>query len=336
MNYLPTGAAPAADPLPMVDAYLPMMKSAALAAAGQLGLFEALSAGPLDCAALAQRLQCSEQGTRKLAHFLVTLGYLVRVDAAYRNSDHAQRWFTSAGTIDYSPGLRWNQLIWDLMGNLGDAVRQGGPDRILWERMTAAPELGVAFSSYMRAFAQDLGPDLLRHVPVTAQHRQMLDLGGSHGLHAMRFCQRYDWLQATIVDFPSALHDTSDAIAQAQLGDRISLLPGNLLEQPWGAGQDLVFYLSVAHNQSALQNQEVFSAIRRTLNPGGMLVLHEYLDDESPNPYFAAFRLTLLLETGTRTHGHAEYCDWLGAAGFSDVQRIDLDPPEKGSLLIAR
>ena len=54
----PTGSAE----LPMLDIYMPMMKSAAIVAAARLGLFEALSAGALDTPELARRL-AAEGGT---------------------------------------------------------------------------------------------------------------------------------------------------------------------------------------------------------------------------------------------------------------------------------
>ena len=203
--------------------------------------------------------------------------------------------------------------------------------------MVQKPELGSAFAAYMRAFALDLGPDLLHHVPVAAGHRQLLDLGGSHGLHSLSFCRRYPSLNATIVDFPNSLQETGPRIAAESMVDRITLVPGNLLHAAWPSAQDVVFYLSVAHNQTAADNAAVIKRIRQALNPGGLLVIHEYLDDHSrSNPFHAAFRLTLLMETGTRVYSFAEYDHWLREAGFTDVTRIDLDPVEKGALLLAR
>ena len=70
----PTGSAE----LAMLDVYMPMMKSSAILSAGKLGLFEALADGPLDIPQLADKLQSSPRGTRDLADFLVTIGYLER------------------------------------------------------------------------------------------------------------------------------------------------------------------------------------------------------------------------------------------------------------------
>jgi hypothetical protein len=328
----PTGTAE----LAMLDVYMPMMKSSAIISAGRLGLFEALANGPLTVLELAEKIQASQPGIVTLCEFLVTLSYLEKRGAAFANTPGTQRWFTSQGQVDYTPGLLWTHEAWPMMGNLADAVRSGQPGKTLWDAMVERPELGQLFSSYMRAFARDLGPDLLKHVPIAPNYQRLLDLGGSHGLHSIRFCQQYPQLRSKIVDFPSALTETAATIADQALSERIQLSPGNLLEHDWGSGHDVVFYLSVAHNQTADDNRRAIQRIGESLQPGGLLVIHEYLSDAPLNPFVAAFRLTLLFETGTQTYCYEDYFEWLTAAGFISVTRIDLDPLEKGTLILAR
>ena len=328
----PTGSAE----LPMLDVYMPMMKSAAIVSAGRLGLFEALAKGPLSVPQLADKIQSSVKGTATLADFLIALGYLEKQGGLLANTESTQRWFTSVGQVDYTPGLLWTHEAWPMMGGLAEAVRSGHPERTLWDAMVEHSHLGEIFSSYMAAFASDLGPDLLEHVLVTPAQHRLLDLGGSHGLHAIRFCRRYPQLSAVIVDLPSALSETGTTIAREQLSDRIHLRPGDLHEEDWGGEHDLVFYLSVAHNHSAEENRHIIQRIGESLSPGGMLVIHEYLAETPLDALDAAFRLTLLLETGTQTYRYDEYCNWLTAAGFESIVRIDLNPREKGSLILAR
>lgn len=322
--------------LAMLDVYMPMMKASAILSAGKLGLFEALANGPLDLAQLADKLQSSQRGTRDLAEFLVTIGYLERDGERFANAASTQRWFTSAGRVNYTPGLLWTLEAWPMMGDLSAAVRRGGPETTLWQAMEDKPELGATFSTYMDAFAGDLGPDLLAHVPVLPQHLRLLDLGGSHGMHSIRFCQRYPQLKALIVDLPSALSETDTTIASHGLSERIHVSPGELLVHDWHGQHDVVFYLSVAHNHTADENGLAIQQIYDALNPGGLLVIHEYLADTPGNAFMAAFRLTLLYETGTQTYRYEEYRNWLESAGFSMIERIDLDPLEKGSLILAR
>lgn len=328
----PTGSAE----LAMLDVYMPMMKASAILSAGRLGLFEALAGGPLPVDALADAIQASPRGTRFLCDFLITIGYLERHGSGLANTASTQRWFTSAGQVDYTPGLLWTLEAWPMMGNLSDAIRDDIPRQTLWQAMEEKPQLGQTFSAYMDAFARDLGPDLLAHVPVAPHHQRLLDLGGSHGMHSIRFCQRYPDLQSKIVDLPSALTDTATTIAAHGLADRIQVSPGDLLRHDWGNQHDIVFYLSVAHNHTAEDNQRAIRQMYDVLAPGGLLVIHEYLADTPGNPFMAAFRLTLLYETGTQTHAYSDYTDWLSAAGFGDITRIDLDPIEKGTLILAR
>jgi hypothetical protein len=91
----------------------------------------------------------------------------------------------------------------------------------------------------------------------------------------------------------------------------------------------------VAHNQTPDDNQRVLQHVGSVLRPGGLLVIHEYLTGAPLDVYDAAFRLTLLVETATRTYGFEEFATWLVEAGFAPPTREDLSPREKGSLLFA-
>jgi len=320
----------------MVDVYIPMMKAAAIISAGQLRLFEALAKGPLTVPLLAEATGASETGIRHLADFLVAVGYLVEGPEGISNAPRATRWFTSGGDVDYTAGLLWTAESWGLMGHLTAAIRQGTPARTLWESMQERPHWGPIFSSYMQAFARHLGPNLLKRVTLPDGARRLLDLGGSHGLHSVGFCRTYPGLEAVIVDFPSALTETEAMLAREGLSSRITVRPGDLLHGDWGTGFDVVLYLSVAHNQTAEDNRRMLAHIGSVLRPGGLVVIHEYLTGAPLDVYDAAFRLTLLTETATRTYGFEEFAGWLAAGGFEPPTRIDLEPREKGSLLLAR
>jgi SAM-dependent methyltransferase len=119
------------------------------------------------------------------------------------------------------------------------------------------------------------------------------------------------------------------------MAQRIRTLAGDLRDADWGEGYDVVLFLSVMHNQSAEDNRRSVARIARALRPGGVLVIHEYPADAPLGAYDAAFRVTLLTETGTGTHGSADLLGWLAEAGFAPPRRVVLGPPEKGTLFIA-
>jgi SAM-dependent methyltransferase len=321
--------------LPMMGAYMPMMTAGALAAAGRIGLFEQLATGPLTLSDLALSLGKNIVGVERLTDFLVALQYLDRRDELIGNAPETMRWFTSRGVIDYGSGLAWTADAWNIMDDLSDAIARGGPDQSLWQRMHLKPSLGEDFSRYMCAFAQHLAPDILSAVEIPQGASRLLDLGGSHGHHSMAFAKTYPELSAVIVDLESALTDTRGRIEQEGLDGRVSIRSGDVRDGDWGADYDVALYLSIAHNMSLEENEEIFRQLADVIRPGGVLVIHDYPRETTPALFETAFRLTLLVETGTRTYSYDELSKLLTLAGFSQLQLKVLAPAEKGALIIA-
>lgn len=333
----------ATPPSLSTDVYWPMMKSAALIAAGELGVFAALSQGPLLAEELAARLHASIDGTDRLCSVLVQTGYVLRTgDNRLRNSAHAQAWLAQAGDTDLGSGLRWFAHAWRLMSDLSSAVVSGAPKTVLWDLMRANPGMGPAFAAYMKDHAAGVVDDVQRAVALPAGARTLLDVGGSHGLHAAAFCRRSPLLHAVIFDLPVSLENTSAQLAAWGLSDRIRCVEGDIVHDEIEGTFDLITYFLVAHNQSDFDNARIVRKMTRALNPGGLLVVYEYVRDPAARfsvsaveASASAFDLTLLVETGTRTHTAERITAWLHDAGLKDVARTNLQPAEKGAIFCA-
>jgi SAM-dependent methyltransferase len=319
----------------MMSAYIPMMTAAALATAGRIGLFEALSQAPLSGSGLAGALGMSVDGVGRLTDFLVAAGHLERRAGLIANTAETTRWFTSRGTIDYASGLAWTADAWRIMDDLSGAVARGRPDRLLWDRMSVQPELGARFARYMHAFAEHLSPDILAAANLPQRPCRLLDLGGSHGRHSIAFCRANPELHAVIVDLDSALTDTRALIAAEGLEDRITVRAGDIRNSDWGGDFDAALYLSVAHNMSWAENRRIFGHLGQVIRPGGLLMIHDYPRETTPALFETAFRLTLLVQTGTQTYTCAEFSEFLCDAGFAEHRFETLSPAEKGTLIVA-
>jgi predicted O-methyltransferase YrrM len=339
---MPTGSTPSAGgapAFPMLAAYLPMMKSAAMTTAAELGLFHALHRGPATGPELAQALSTSGTGMARLLAALESFGLLHRdPEGRYRNSRFVAEHFTPAAAADFTPGLLWNAEAARLMLGLTDAVRHGGPAESMWAQMERRPGMGALFSAYMEAFARYLSADLLAALPVPAGATRLLDIGGSHGLHTAALCGRYPALRATVFDFKSSLLHTPRVVAQHGLQDRVRLREGNAVTDDFrdeGGGYDVVLLLSVLHNQTGEDARDILRRAALALRPGGLLVVHEYFhDDDDPQQYTSSFLLTLLVEVGTRLQTPQDLRTWLAEAGCDGIRRLDF-APGKGSLLLA-
>ncbi len=326
-----------------LDVYWPMMSSAALITAGELGVFVALGQGALPLEALAARIGASVNGTDKLCAVLVQTGYLELTSKnKFRNSPHAQAWLAQTGAQDLNSGLRWFAQAWQIMSGLREAVVHGQPKTVLWELMQKNPGMGPAFAAYMKDYAASVLDDVQRAVELPAGARTLLDVGGSHGLHAAAFCRRSPELRAVIYDLPVSLTNTRSLITSWGLSERLHCIEGNIVTDTPEGTFDVITYFLVAHNQTDADNARIIQKLAAALNPSGRLFVYEYVREVasaevSPTTALAAaFDLTLLTETGTHTHTAERITAWIRDAGLGKIQRTDLQPIEKGSVFSAQ
>jgi SAM-dependent methyltransferase len=321
----------------MLDVYLPMMRTAAVLAAARLGVFAALARRPRRAAALAKQLGAPPHGIERLGAQLVAAGWLVRGrDGAFANAKHVREHFTAAARVDFTPGLLWTHDAWRLTADLDAAIARGGPRVRLWDAMRRRPELGERFAAYMRAFAQHAGPALRAAVPVPRTARRLLDVGGSHGLHAIAFCHAHPELTAVVFDNAASLRETRANIAAHGLRGRVTVVAGDCTRDDLGRGFDVVTLFSVLHNLAAGDAARVVRRCARALNPGGVLAVHDYVRGEVPEPLASAFDLTLLLEVGERCYALREHRAWVRGAGLAGFRHVRLAPPELGSVMTSR
>ena len=330
---------------PMMSAYLPMVKSAAMTSAAELGVFHHLHRQPASPLDAAQQLGASAQGMQSLFHALASFGLIHRNDdGTYRNAVFIERYFTPAAAADLTAGLLWNAEAMKLMTGLTDAIRHGQPAESMWATMARRPGMGALFSRYMEAFAGYFSDDLMQHIDIPADARQLLDIGGSHGLHAASLCVRYPQLHATVFDLAESLTQTPRVIEQHGLQSRMTLRAGDAVADDFGSGSDggkfdVVLLLSVLHNQTEADAQSIVRRAVDALKPGGLIVVHEYFHDPSdpvnPGRYAASFLLTLLVEVGTTLQHPERLQTWLRDGGCRTIRRVDMQEEGKGSLLLA-
>ncbi len=323
------------EPLPMMAAYLPMMKGAAMVSAGELGVFHHLARGPSTADQTALACGASSSGTRVLLDALTAWGLVTRDGDRYANGDFVTRHFTPSSRPDFTPGLVWTAEAWRITADLTGAVRRGGPAAMLWEEMARRPGLGALFANYMEAIATLLSPLILDAVELPAGARTLLDVGGSHGLHAATFCERHPALEAVVFDLAESLTTTQSLLDARGVAGRVRTRSGDATRDDLGGPYDVVLILSVLHNQTLANGRDLVRRAARALAPGGVMVVHENFRGPVPEVFPATFDLTLLVETGTATVPSEAFDQWIADAGLSITRRAELAGDGAGSIVVA-
>ncbi len=302
-------------PAPMLD-LLGAQGFRVLVAADALGVFDVLAEEPASAETVAERIGAHTRGTQLLLEALEALRYLKRRGRVYRTTPMARRWLPIV-----QPGLEyfaWETLErWD---HLEAAVRDGtpAPDR---QRDAAFQRM---YQAGMRTVATLTADEVISKVRVPADARRLLDVGGGHGLHSVRFCLRHPNLTATVFDLPEARHETLAGIRDADLEDRMSFLGGDFFEDDLGSGYDVALLFDVVHMFEPERNVALVGRVAESLRPGGRLIVMDQLAGRVVGATAkATVRLTalnLFVGTGGQTYAAREIEAWMRDAGLTKTK----------------
>jgi predicted O-methyltransferase YrrM len=111
----------------------------------------------------------------------------------------------------------------------------------------------------------------------------MLDIGGSHAYYSVAICRRHPGLRAVILDLPEAVKHAASILLREGMGDRVKHRAGNALTDDLGTqAWDLVFIANLVHHFDEKANRDLVRRIARTLRPGGILVIQDFIRLQQP------------------------------------------------------
>ncbi|MFJ7305195.1 methyltransferase [Streptomyces sp. NPDC099088] len=154
-----------------------------------------------------------------------------------------------------------------------------------------------------------------------ADHREMLDIGGGSGTHAVGAVRQWPQLDATIFDLEPVCVTARTAIAAENLEDRIKVQAGDMWTTPFPPA-DLHFYSYIFHTCSKDQCAVLARKSFRSLPVGGRIIIQQvfYEADKSGPFAAAAFAMEMLAWTSGEQYSVQEISTLLSDAGFSDVE----------------
>ncbi|MGH2833394.1 MAG: methyltransferase [Solirubrobacteraceae bacterium] len=306
-------------PQPFYEAYMAPMGARALIAATRLGLIAALAEHPASSAELASELELDEESVELVLCALLNLGYTrQRRDRRFALRSTARRWLTPGTWDAVIGGLAYDN--WALMSHLDERL-QGKPP-VGWHERPADDPMWERYQHSMAQLARQTAGPLAGAIPARSP-RRLLDLGGSHGLHAIAMCRRHPGLQATVMDLPPAVRFGRRIVEQEGMTDRVEHVEGDIFGADLGTDWDLVTAHALLHNFSLARCLYLLRRAHDALAPDGTLAI---LDIEPPPQGRRGTRAGALTSLLFHTFGEGrsyrpqELRDMLATAGFTRVQ----------------
>lgn len=308
-------------------------KTGTLHAAVKLDVFTAIGEDRVSARELADRLNTSRDGLERLLDALCALQLLRRHADGYENT-RASLVYLVATSPDYIGWMIMHHYhLVDAWHRLDEAVVSGAPAQA--PASEASPEWREAFLKGMQTNARLQAPFVVEAIDLK-ERKKMLDLGGGPATYAIHFCRANPGLSGLVFDLPDARPVAEANIRAAGLSERIGFQAGDFHKDTVSGRFDVVWLSHILHGEGPADAQKVIDLAVSALEPGGVVLIHDFiLDDSRDGPEFPAlFSLNMLVATCYgRAYSESEIKEILSRAGMTAIERLDFRGPTDSGII---
>lgn len=316
-------------PGPFLDMLAPLAFKA-VAAAVKLSIFETLeSAGPLSITGLCEKTQADGRGMLLLVNALTGLGYLRRAGVSrFANSAMTRAWMLAQSASGIT-GMTWYfEDAADRWTYLDKSIRGGRPAQECDEWLGSHPGTWERYHGGMYGIARLLADGIVSCAKVPPGAKRLIDIGGSHGLYSVRFCQRHPSLSATIFDWKQARASAERTIRENGMEGRISFVEGDFFKDNLGTGYDVALLFNVIRIYPKDKAVSLLKKVLLALASDGRLFIADQFCTKKARGFSFVNESLILLELynscSGATHSSADVMAMLHDVGFAHTREIFL------------
>ena len=306
----------------------------ALHAGLKLSVFDALGEERLTARDLSARIGADERGGTALLNALSAMDLLEKEGERFSNTSASSDLLRSGSPHYLGHILLHHHHLMARWARLPEAVRTGRPVAVASSHTEDEAEQ-EAFLMGMFNIASGMAPKVVKAVDLSGR-RRLLDLGGGPGTYAVHFCLENPDLSAVIFDLAGTRPFAEKTVARFGLSDRVSFSAGDFLDDPLPDGFNAVWLSQILHGEGPEDCAHLVAKAAKALVPGGLLLIHEFLlEDSMDRPLHPAlFSLNMLVGTGKgQSYSEGQVRAMMVAAGVRHIRRIDLPAPATSAIL---
>jgi hypothetical protein len=301
--------------------------SKTLLSAVELGLFTELAkSGPLDEAALRERLGLHPRSSRDFFDALVALGMLERDNGTYSNTQSTEI-FLDRAKPSYVGGLleMLNARLYGFWNSLTVGLRTGEPQNEakvgedFFGKLYSDPERLRGFVKAMSGISIGSGMAIAAGFPWD-RYKTMIDIGCAEGAVPVQVAMAHDHISGGGFDLPSIEPLFNEYVKEAGLADRLQFFAGDFFADDL-PGADVLVMGHILHDWDLDEKRTLLEKAYQALPDGGALIVYEALidDDRRENVFGLLMSLNMLIETpGGFDYTGADCQGWMKDVGFKE------------------
>lgn len=295
-------------------------------AAYELGLFDALAAGPQSVATLAEQTASVPQRLERLLIAMAQVGLaepgadgwrLSALSAQFITAPDEHRNLTMLPFVSYMA-----DLIHSYYGNLADVTRGKLDFTSQIPHPPRTREDSVFYETIHRSNIHFV-LKFLRDAARLEGVRTLVDVGGGIGDIAAALCEKHPELQVTLINLPSALELVRENAAERGMGARITPVAVDMYRDPYPAG-DAVLFSRILYPMNPQFCTALLQKAYDALPSGGRVLVLDMIisDPQKPNyDYLTHYLCGVGMGFSVLDFkDHAIYPAMLTQLGFTDVR----------------
>jgi C-methyltransferase len=313
----------APPPATLLELIMGSMVSQAVHVAARLGIADQLAAGPLTVEQIAEQVEASPDGVRRLLRALAGQGlFAARPDGRYELTPLGEPLRSDAPVSVRPVALLFGSAQhWEHWGHLLDAIRSGEPvlpslrGMDAWAYLEADPEFASLFNNAMTSIS-DFARDPVAAAYDFTPFGTIVDVGGGHGALLAAILARTPTARGVLFDLPHVTAGAPAALQAQGVESRCAVESGSFFDSV-PAGGDAYLLKNIIHDWPEDQAVTILRGVRQVMKPQGRLLLVEFVLPEGNTAHWGKLiDLEMLLVAGGRERTEAEYRDLLARAGF--------------------
>jgi hypothetical protein len=224
-----------------------------ITAVGHLDFFNRLNEAPFSIVEICSLFKIKERPADVMLTLFKAYGFIKEKGKKYRLTDTARTYLLKKSSFDltsYVTSLKDRPVCMDILNVLRTgkpcnwAAAKSGKD---WASSMEDNAFAESFSSAMNSRGAYLASGLVKALDLTG-HKKVLDIGGASGIYTAALLTAFPHLKGTVFEKPPVDKVAKYSLNKLGMGNRVSIIPGDVFKDSLPKGHDVHFISHVLHD----------------------------------------------------------------------------------------